>query len=221
MKQMVREVTTKFLSEAQASIKYKVTRHQVRKFKKLYGDKFFDSKTVDESQKAEIVQAVLKGRKTLAQVAARYEVDPAMIERWINGAPMLQSKRVGKYSVNESEIDVKVKVDVVRKIQDGKLNQLKAATMLKVTRYAVRNWISTYSVINHDGSICYNLLEKMTPEEKEKELIKKIEDLQKQLEEKTEELEKSKLANVGLETLIQVAEEKLGVKIKKKRGSKQ
>lgn len=59
--------------------------------------------------------------------------------------------------------------------------------MLKVTYYAVRCWVSNYSVVNLNGSIHYQMLEKMTPEEREKELLKQIANLQKQLDNAKEE----------------------------------
>ena len=185
----------------------------------MYGGQLFEEdRKIDEVQKKEILSVVLKGKIPIEEAAIRYQVDTVVIERWMNGTQMLQSKRVGKYSANESEIDPAVKVNTVRMIQSGELSENKAANMLKVTRYSVRTWISNYSVVNLDGSIHYQMLEKMTAEEREKELIKKIEDLQKQLEDVKDESEKKDLQIEGLETMIQVAEEKLGVKIKKKRG---
>lgn len=54
----------------------------------------------------------------------------------------------------------------------------------------------------------------MTPEEKTKQLEREIERLKK-------DLENEKLRNEGLKTLIEVAEEKFNIKIKKKPGSHQ
>ncbi len=207
LREMVRLVSSKVLSQHEAAKKYKTTRHQVRKFLNLYADKLFENNdaVVDEALKEKVMTGLVSGRLTMNQAVARYKIEEAVITRWMAGTKMFSKKRIGRHVVSESEIDPAVKLETVRKIQAGKLTQFKAATTLKVTRYSVRTWISSYSMFNLDGSICYRMLEKLNPEEKEKELLKQIEQLQEKLKEKDEQLGDKDLKIEGLETLIKVA----------------
>ncbi len=215
IRQMVKEVKSGMMSQREASEKHNVTRHQVRKWMDILQDSVFsnDPDSPDIVLKQKIVRQIFEGKITQREAVLRYNIPIGVINGWLKGSPGFAGRRTSLTLKTSDEIANKIKLEVVRKIQAGESSQFKAARELKVTRYSVRKWISDYSMFNLDGSICYQLLEKMTPEEKQKELLEQIAELKKLLEEE-------KLKNESLQTLIQVAEEKFGIKIKKKPGSR-
>lgn len=106
---------------------------------------------------------------------------------------------------------------LVREIVSGRMRQTEAMKRFDfgyknehVTRTRLAEWIKTYS-----PSIPVTL-----PVMSEKEKLK-LEALQKQVKELEKQLENAQMKNVALETMIDVAEEQLKIKIRKKSGPKQ
>lgn len=94
---------------------------------------------------------------------------------------------------------------------ETKKMSIKAATELfEVSDRVIRYWRDKYSVQ------MVLPLEDMTAEERQK-----MELLQKQLKEAEKKLAQASIENIALNTLIDVAEEKLKINIRKKSGAKQ
>lgn len=103
---------------------------------------------------------------------------------------------------------------LVREIVSGRMTQKQANERfdfgVKNSRLLLRDWIKRYS-----PSIPVTL-----PVMTEKE-VQKLESLQKQLKALEKDLECAQMKNIALETMIDVAEEQLKIKIRKKSGPKQ
>lgn len=215
IREMVKAVKAGMLSYRAAAERYNVTRHQVSKWVLILQDSIFsdDPVNLDVILKQKIVREIIQGRLTQREAVVKYNFPINVIGQWLKASPDFSGRRTSLTLKSSKEIADEIKIEVVRKIQAGESSQFKAARELKVTRYSVRTWISNYSMFNLDGSICYQMLENMTEEEKNKELLQQIAEFKKQLE-------YEKLKAESLQTLIEVAEEKFGIKIKKKHGSK-
>jgi transposase len=81
------------------------------------------------------------------------------------------------------------------------------------SKYTVKNWVRSHA---GNAEIAPSIPEEMTEEEKDK--LKALERRVKELE---RQLEDERLRSLGYSTMIDVAEEELGVSIRKKSGSKQ
>lgn len=81
------------------------------------------------------------------------------------------------------------------------------------SKYTVKNWVRRHV---GNAEIAPSIPEEMTEEEKDKlkALERRVKDLERQLEDE-------RLRSLGYSTMIDVAEEELGVPIRKKPGSKQ
>jgi hypothetical protein len=103
---------------------------------------------------------------------------------------------------------------LVREIVSGRMSKDEALERFDLgnncQRFTLNDWIKLYS-----PSIPVTL---PVMSEKEKQ---KLEALQKQVKELEKQLENAQMKNVALETMIDVAEEKLRIKIRKKSGPKQ
>ena len=103
---------------------------------------------------------------------------------------------------------------LVREIVSGRITQKQAITRfdfgVKDVRSLLGDWIKKYS-----PSIPVTL-----PVMSEKER-QRLEALQKQVKELEKQLENAQMKNVALETMIDVAEDQLKIKIRKKSGPKQ
>jgi hypothetical protein len=103
---------------------------------------------------------------------------------------------------------------VVREIVSGRMSQKEAIERFQLNQKSgyslLDGWIKRYH-----PSIAVTL-----PVMSEKER-QKLEALQKQVKELEKQLENAQMKNVALETMIDVAEEQLKIKIRKKSGPKQ
>ena len=81
------------------------------------------------------------------------------------------------------------------------------------SKYTVKNWAKRHA---GNAEIAPSIPEEMTAEEKDrlKALERRVKELERQLEDE-------RLRSLGFSTMIDVAEEELGVPIRKKSGSKQ
>jgi hypothetical protein len=103
---------------------------------------------------------------------------------------------------------------ILQEIQSGLLTIRGACFKYGLCRNTLKLFIAKFSIRNFDGKFSNQLLSAMNDDQKNAALNKKIQEL-------TKHLEYAKLKIVGLETMIQVAEDDLQIKIRKKRGTKQ
>jgi hypothetical protein len=122
-----------------------------------------------------------------------------------------------KFPKGENQNQVAFRRWLVREIVAGRMSQKDALDRFEfghkndqTTRAILGEWIKKYS-----PSIPVTL-----PVMSEKER-QKLESLQKQVKELEKQLENAQMKNVALETMIDVAEEQLKIKIRKKSGPKQ
>lgn len=122
-----------------------------------------------------------------------------------------------RFPKGEDQNQVAFRRWLVREIVSGRITMLDAIDRFdfgykndRTTRTRLGEWIKKYS-----PSIPVNL-PVMTEKEKQK-----LEALQKQVKELEKQLENAQMKNVALETMIDVAEEQLKIKIRKKSGPKQ
>jgi hypothetical protein len=95
------------------------------------------------------------------------------------------------------------------------LSHREASKKYGVNRKSIGNWITQLSLLNLKPlEIARNTMVDMKEDNKNRILAKQVLDL-------TKELEKSKLRISGLETMIEVSEQELNIKIRKKSGAKQ
>ncbi|RZM06832.1 MAG: hypothetical protein EOO88_52745 [Pedobacter sp.] len=103
---------------------------------------------------------------------------------------------------------------VVGEIQSGRMTMGTACELFELRSknpyHLLRNWISRY------GSEIYLTLPVMTDKEKQD-----YEALRRRLSSLEKDLERAQMKNIALEIMIDIAEEKLKVDIRKKSGPKQ
>lgn len=104
-------------------------------------------------------------------------------------------------------------IKIVNEIHSGLLSNRSACLKYGLCRNTLRLFITKQSIRTLGDKNSYKLFTTMSANQKDAALIKKIQEL-------TKELEYAKLKIVGLETMIKVAEEDLNIKIRKKHGTK-
>ena len=112
------------------------------------------------------------------------------------------------------KVEEQTKIKIVEEIKTGMISCLGASRKYRVPRNTIKAWagkLNLTTLLNADNS---STLPGMTQSQESKLLIKKIHEL-------TKALELSQLKNLALETMIEVAESDLHIKIRKKRGTKQ
>lgn len=124
----------------------------------------------------------------------------------------LPTPKQAKTSRSYSE---KIKLKVVHEITTGLLTQRAAAKKYVINRKTVDNWVTTQSHNNlRPMEIAKTAMIDIKEDSKVRILAKQVMDL-------TKELEKARLKISGLQTIIEVSEEELHIKIVKKPGAKQ
>lgn len=109
----------------------------------------------------------------------------------------------------------KIKLKVVQEITTGLLTHRAAAKKYVINRKTVNNWVTKQSHNNlRPMEIAKIAMIDIKEDSKVRILAKQVMDLSK-------ELEKAKLKISGLQTIIEVSEENLHIKIIKKPGAKQ
>jgi len=120
-----------------------------------------------------------------------------------------------KKTKSSRSYDEKFRIRVVQEITAGLLSQRGAALKYVINRKTVDNWVTSLSHNNmRPMEIAKNAMIDTNEELKVRVLSKQVMDL-------TKELEKAKLTIVGLQTIIEVSEQDLNIKIIKKPGAKQ
>jgi transposase-like protein len=140
--------------------------------------------------------------KGIIRVWVKLRADPAVAQQFTR-----QMRKVAP-KMEEEE-----RTKVVEQINLGVLRISQASRTYGVSRNEINRWITIHTKINLKNTLKDPVYCSMTAEEKNKELEEQLRQAQKLLEE-------ARLKISGLETLIEVAEEKFEIQIKKKHGSK-
>ncbi|MCO5936131.1 hypothetical protein NAF17_11330 [Mucilaginibacter sp. RB4R14] len=112
------------------------------------------------------------------------------------------------------KVEEQTKIKIVEEIKTGMISCLGASRKYRVSRNTIKAWagkLNLTTLLNVNNT---SALPGMTQSQESKLLFKKIHEL-------TKALELSQLKNLALETMIEVAESDLHIKIRKKRGTKQ
>jgi len=105
-------------------------------------------------------------------------------------------------------------IRIVKEVSSGIIAKRAACAKYGVNRNTLALFIRRFSIRTLGNDLSTQLLAHMTGDQKMVLLEKKVKEL-------TKFLEDAKLKNASLETMIQIAEEDLHIKIRKKRGTKQ
>ncbi|TKT85309.1 transposase [Dyadobacter frigoris] len=107
------------------------------------------------------------------------------------------------------------KKKIVHEINSGLIGQRGAARKYGINRNTLTAWITDFSSFNiKPREVAEEAISNMTENSKTRILAKQVQDLTKQLE-------KANLKIIGLQTMIEVSEQELHIKIRKKPGTKQ
>lgn len=121
----------------------------------------------------------------------------------------------GKLTKTGRKYDESIKRKIVSEVNSGLLSSRGAERKYGVSRNTINCWITELSYANFRPlELAQNTMADIKEEQKIRLLAKQVLDL-------TKELEKSKLKISSLETMIEVSEENLKIKIRKKPGAKQ
>ena len=104
-------------------------------------------------------------------------------------------------------------IRIVKEVNSGIIAKRAACAKYGVNRNTLALFIRRFSVRTLGNDLSTQLLENMTENQKMNLLERKVKEL-------TKIVEDAKLKNASLETMIQIAEEDLHIKIRKKRGTK-
>ena len=106
------------------------------------------------------------------------------------------------------------KKKIVHEINSGLIGQRAAARKYSLNRKTVGAWVVGFSSFNvKPREVAAEAIDKMTENSKTRILAKQVQDLTKQLE-------KANLKISGLQTMIEISEQELHIKIRKKPGTK-
>lgn len=112
-------------------------------------------------------------------------------------------------------LDEKTKERVVKELQGGLIGQREASRKYGLSRNSLVAWMGKLNLVTLlNAQTSKNIPEMIEGPQESKLLLKKVQEL-------TKALEHTRLKNIALETMIEVAESELHIKIRKKRGTKQ
>ena len=111
-------------------------------------------------------------------------------------------------------LDENTKVKILKEIQGGLIGQREASRRYGIPRTTIILWQRKVNLVNLLNSQNSQTVTGITASQESKILLKKVQEL-------TKALEHERLKSVALETMIEVAESDLHIKIRKKRGTKQ
>jgi transposase-like protein len=170
---------------------------------------------VDNDLKISVINAVYHDGMSHKSAAEKFGVHSSIIRIWLklrtDPAVVQQFTKQMRKAIPKADEYERAKV--VAEINGGVLRISQASRTYGVSRGEISRWITIHTKINLKSTLKDPLYCSMTVEEKNKELEEQLRQAQKLLEE-------ARLKISGLETLIEVAEEKFEIQIKKKRGSK-
>ena len=111
-------------------------------------------------------------------------------------------------------LDEKTKSRILKEIKEGLLGQREASRRYGVPRTTICNWQQRTNLANLLNADSLQQSGGMSQSQESKVLLKKVQEL-------TKALEHERLKTIALETMIEIAESDLHIKIRKKRGTKQ
>jgi transposase-like protein len=111
-------------------------------------------------------------------------------------------------------LDEKIKERIVKEIKEGMLGQREASRRYGIPRTTINIWQHKSNLVTLLNADSTEQATRMTESQESKMLLKQIQEL-------TKALDQAQLKIIGLETMIEVAESDLHIKIRKKRGAKQ
>lgn len=111
-------------------------------------------------------------------------------------------------------LDEETKAKIVGEVSSGLLSERAAGRKYNLPKSTIGLWVEKHNLAILVHSNTSNEFSAMDEAQETKLLKKKIDDL-------TKALADAQLKNVALETMIEVAESELKIKIRKKRGTKQ
>jgi transposase-like protein len=170
---------------------------------------------VDNALKIKVVNAVHHDGMSHKTAAHMFGVHKSIIRIWLKlkADPAVTQQFTKQMRKAAPKADENERAKVVAQINRGELRISQASRSYCVPRVEISRWITTHTKINLKSTLKDPVYCSMTVEERNKELEEQLRQAQKLLEE-------ARLKISGLETLIEVAEEKFEIQIKKKRGSK-
>jgi len=111
-------------------------------------------------------------------------------------------------------LDENTKSKILKELKSGLIGQREASRKYRVPRTTIIQWQRKANLVTLLNAQSSQKSSTMTESQESKILIRKIEEL-------TKALAHAQLRNIALETMIEVAESDLHIKIRKKRGTKQ
>lgn len=111
-------------------------------------------------------------------------------------------------------LDENTKSKILQELKTGLIGQREASRKYGIPRTTIILWQRKDNLVTLLNAQSSQKLSAMTESQESKLLIRKIEEL-------TKALAHAQLKNIALETMIEVAESDLHIKIRKKRGTKQ
>jgi transposase-like protein len=120
----------------------------------------------------------------------------------------------GKITKTGRSYDDKIRLKIVEEITTGLLGHREASRKYGINRKSIGDWVNKVNLVTLLDDANTGTAVEMSESRQTKLLLLKIQELQKALEH-------SQLKMLALETMIEVAETDLNIKIRKKRGTKQ
>ena len=111
-------------------------------------------------------------------------------------------------------LDENTKTKILKELKSGLIGQREASRRYGIPRTTIIQWQRKDNLVTLLNAQSSQKPSAMTESQESKLLIRKIEEL-------TKALAHAQLKNIALETMIEVAESDLHIKIRKKRGTKQ
>ena len=111
-------------------------------------------------------------------------------------------------------LDENTKSNILKELKSGLIGQREASRRYGIPRTTIIHWQGKDNLVTLLNAQSSQKPSAMTESQESKLLISKIEEL-------TNALAHAQLKNIALETMIEVAESDLHIKIRKKRGTKQ
>jgi len=171
--------------------------------------KFYSRRSVyDKSTIKKSLQALEKGA-TWAEVCEKYGMNGATLNKWIHkyGNPELQFKNYSSYTLLQRK-------SIVSIIERGLMTINEAKVTYGINGHdTIQKWIRTFKEEKIDISVANSVIMKK-PALSQQAFPTEVETLHKALED-------AQLKIAALNTLIDVAEDQLKIKIRKKPGAKQ
>lgn len=217
MTKAVMQVQTGKVSVIEAADLFGVSRYKMEKWIAMLTIVRADGSigVVNNTLKISVVNAVYHEGLSYEAAAEKFGVHKSIIRVWVKlrADPAVAPQFTKQMRQAVPKVDEQERAKIVAQINEGAMRISQVSRTYGVSRSEVNRWISIHTKINLKSTLKDPVYCSMTAEEKNKELEEQLRQAQKLLEE-------ARLKISGLETLIEVAEEKFEIQIKKKHGSK-